>query len=465
MMSIVDALVQTDPASKDRSSVLTNQKRLDYIDLDVLFIYECQPTWLSRVVSRLDARGWIVQCLQSPDDLSRVQAATMIVVGPTSANQHLYVNGSLCCVLPTELERTSEVDGSLSHIRSHDEEVNFVNQVVKMTENLIATGYTLKGRRGDPRFERASEEIKEALKAVTEHPQNATEPGVSGLDHTQVVWSNNTMNQVCDVISSAINAELAYGGLQPEHVLMMYLELHEELCKYSISAYIINGVRSNFCYHVCLFLLCTPWDTSNLYLSDHLDIASNQKALTNLKLMNEDELIIAQGHLITELEALKTTIRDDSSNDLQTKKLINTYRLRWEHLLIARHTARSCCSLDQLIDTLSEGHWREHEVIQVLISTERSVAPMVQSGYMRGALSVYAHVVNRLNEHKSSLYDAQMTSSITYMNSILLRTPDSHHSEVLDTFGRVKEKIEQLVKAYRGKDLEEVIHLSSAKLT
>ena len=443
----------------------TNQKRLDYIDLDVLFIYECQPTWLSGVVGRLDTRGWLVQCVQSSDDLSHVQAATMIMVGLTSANPDLYTNGNLCCVLPAELERTSEPDRSSSHTRSNDEEINFVNQVVKMTENLIATGYTLKGKRGDPRFERASKEIKQALKAVIEHPQNATEYGVNDLDPTQVVWSNNTMNQVCDVISSAINAELAYGVLQPERVLMMYLELHEELCKYSISAYVINGVRSKFWYQVCRFLLCTPWDTSNLYLSDHLDIASSQGALTHLKMMNEDELIVAQDHLVTELEALRATIRDEESNDPQTKKLINTYRLRWEHLLIARHTARSCRSLDQLIDTLSEDHWREHEVIQVLISTERSVAPMIQSGYMRGALSVYAHVVNRLNEHKSSLYDAQMTSSITYMNSVLLRTPDSPHSDILDIFGRVKEKIEMLIQSYRGQDLEEVIHLSSMKLT
>ena len=474
MVSLEDALISTETQDQDSPSAQESQPRVGLAELDALFIYRREPQWISSVAGRLEARGWRVHCINALQAPPSFKAVTVILIGLESHDLQRYaIHGGLCCVLPSHVEGygsthpkppqdSSPVQTLTPQISSptsaHHKEIRLVNQLTQTVEQLIHTGYSLQGTHTDPRLERASREAKHILESAMRPTHQ-----IDHQDEAHAIWSHNAIDQLCDVVASAFNADLAYGELQAQHALLMYIELHQELCNYAISTHLCREVRSQFWYQVCAFLLHMPQEPVSLDLSAQLYISGHHKR--SAAVLSDSELMQSKAELISDLAALKDQVRHHEPESAQVKSLINSYRLRWEHLLIARHTAKYCNALDRLVDTLASTQWGRHEVIQILISTEESIIPLVQSGYMRGALNVYTHVITRLNEHISSLYDPQVVAGVHQMMMILQHRSESPHDEVLDIFGRIKDEVELLITTHQDQDLDEVINISSSKST
>ena len=467
MTSLVDAPTRADTETNDTSPMQTDQPRLGTNEVDVLIIYEDEPLWLPSALSRLNTRGWHVQCLQASQSFSDICALTIVIIGATSVNPSLYNHGQICCVLPDLPNLPNLPDFMMSNTTTdhsyadpNSKGMLGVHQVVQTIEQLITTGYTLKGAKVDPRFKRTHQEIQESLKNIIRQTQVTDSEVCDNLE----VWSYSVMNQISDVISSAVYADLAYGELNTEHVLLMYIDLHRELCKYITDLCTVGDIRSTLWHHTCLVLLTAPHEPYALDLAGPSNVNFGGVSEPHPLLMSKDEIIASQSLLETKLIDLHLMVTEHQYDRNEVQHLINAYRLRWEHVLVARHTAQSCCSLNLLIDTLSDDDLSAHDIIQIFISAARLVAPMTQSGHLRGALGVYTHAIERLYQQTNSIHDSHLAESITYLRSILLDQSTPTHSEVIDIFDEIKLNVEHLVKTYHGQDLEEIIHLSTSKI-
>ena len=461
MVSLVDALILTNSEQGDLSDSQTSRLQGAWVEPDILFVYEHAPTWIGRVINRLESRGWRV-LLTMPGDTALPQS--IITITSHSAILKTHNHDTLYCVLPDQIEPEPK-DTPHTSIPEPQDETALIHKITQMVEHLISTGYILKGVQGDPRLERSIIELNSTFNSLTEKSNSIAD----NHEQTHVLSSYDVMSQVCDLISYAFNAELAYGVHQPQRALIMYIELHQNLCNYLISSYLSSSLQSQFWYNVCVYILTSPHNPSTTAPPDHFEMINAEKHWTSRGIVNnlpmtEDELIRGQTKYIQDLENFKQAIMFYDQQAPQITQLINSYRSFWEHLLIARHTAQACCTLSQLIETISEHHWGEHEVVHILVNTERSIAPVVQSGYLGGALSIYAHVIDQLVKNLHALYDPQMIASLVLMDALLKRNPSSSQQGVIDIFEQVKSEIERLIKAYQGQDLEDLLEVSQTKI-
>ena len=463
MVSLADARILSGSEQNGQSNAQTSRPQSDLVETDVLFVYEHDSKWISRVINRLKTRGWLVE-LATPGDHSLPRAITTVVSTSNSAMLKTNNHDTLYCILPDQLKLEPNVNTHTSHSNVQYDTL-LVNKITRMVEHLISTGYILRGIHEDPRLERVVIDLKSTLHALIK----TSESNANNMENTHVLNSYDVISQVCDIISGVFDAEIAYGEHQPKHALIMYIELHQDLCNYVISTYISSNFRSQFWYDVCVFLLTSLHKSPDLVPSDHSGIINlgqpwATRNITSEISMTEDELIQAQKKYIQDLEDFKQAIMFYDQQAPQITQLINNYRSCWENLLIARHTAQACSTLSHLIDTISELHWGEHEVVHILVNTERSVAPVIQSGYIRGALSIYDHVIDQLVQNLHALYDPQMMASLALMDALLKRIPNSSHHDICDIFGQVKSEVERLIRAYQGQDLEHLLSLSQSKV-